>query len=328
MSGRASEIEEEKSPTISGRTETKDRQVIRVADYSPQGRKSLPEGSGGQEMKQVACRFCASSAFCEYARFAGTTERYRDQLFTYARCKTCRSVIGLIDDTVDYNGYPISSHLPRLELRRVLSFLAECRIERGSRILDYGCGNGRLITRLRQEGFDAEGYDPHHAEFESVKGAFQLVCLIHVFEHLADIGHFLTYLNRLTEVESQVMVVCPSSTRLPKLDPADPFQRYLIHAPFHLFIPSDKTVASLFSRGGYELERHLPYDVVRSGFLLNNNVDALLQDSLGEIKEALLGATPKDRIVAFVRSPYLNFMHLFLRRADPLVSTFVFRRVC
>ena len=34
----------------------------------------------------------------------------------------------------------------------------------GTKILDFGCGEGRLVYRLRELGFDAYGFDIHERE--------------------------------------------------------------------------------------------------------------------------------------------------------------------
>jgi len=64
------------------------------------------------------------------------------------------------------------------------------RIERlkkhGSKILDYGCGNGLLVNDLLGAGLDAQGYDKFNPMFDKLPNAtFDVVSMIEVIEHLS-----------------------------------------------------------------------------------------------------------------------------------------------
>ena len=56
------------------------------------------------------------------------------------------------------------------------------------RSLDYGCGPGILVEKLRQTGFDAIGYDRFFPGFkERPKGLFDVVTCFEVMEHINQI---------------------------------------------------------------------------------------------------------------------------------------------
>lgn len=70
----------------------------------------------------------------------------------------------------------------------------------GARILDVGCGSGKLVEVLRGLGFDACGIDPFlkekrpHLETKSIEdvgGGWDLIMFHHVLEHMADNVHVL-----------------------------------------------------------------------------------------------------------------------------------------
>ena len=54
-------------------------------------------------------------------------------------------------------------------------------------ILDFGCGKGELVDRLRQNGFSAYGYDPAVAEYSVLpERRFDLVVCFDVLEHVEE----------------------------------------------------------------------------------------------------------------------------------------------
>ena len=51
------------------------------------------------------------------------------------------------------------------------------------RVLDYGCGHGADVDFLREQGFEVEGYDPHHAP-ERPEGTFDTILCHYVLNVL------------------------------------------------------------------------------------------------------------------------------------------------
>lgn len=279
-------------------------------------------------MSQSRCLFCQGTAFTEQAYFPGTTNHYKDFRFIYARCQGCNSIKNTTTNNIDYGDYPTGKSISPLKVQRFLKLLQQQRITKQDSILDYGCGNGALLSALRKKGYTVDGYEPHHPPFDKVESgkSFDLIYLTHVFEHLPDYEEFFAHLQLLTKPGSRIITIHPSSSRMQKLNPKNPFQAFTVHAPYHLTIPSDQATINMFTQQGYELQKLYPYDLQRSGWRDNSRVSALLAQALGT-KEAWMAASNQKKRLAVLRSPFSFFDALFLRTKDKLVSSFVFKRV-
>jgi SAM-dependent methyltransferase len=139
----------------------------------------------------------------------------RDE-FTYWECSVCGCLqIARIPERLgDYypdDYYSFSLHLNALELwlyrayfkapqlaslfRRARAFqsVIEAKPKCGARILDVGCGSGKLVSVLRNIGFDAYGTDPfakaetHYVRRGSLEDAednWDLIMFHHSLEHM------------------------------------------------------------------------------------------------------------------------------------------------
>jgi SAM-dependent methyltransferase len=98
-----------------------------------------------------------------------------------------------------YRYYYRAPRLARLVRRAGVTFqsVLNARPKPGARILDVGCGSGKLVTILRSLGFDAHGVDPfvkvetdhiHRGHLEDLKSKkWDLVMFHHSLEHMS--GH-------------------------------------------------------------------------------------------------------------------------------------------
>ena len=272
-----------------------------------------------------ACAFCNETLLVEETIFPGTTIKTKDNTYMYSRCCSCYSLINRTENNPDYMDYATGSEISNIKVKRFLKFLKKCGVKEKSAILDYGCGNGALFLKLRTHFPDTDGYEPFNEKYSILSGKkYDVVYLTHAFEHISDYNKFFENLNNVTKQGSLVITIHPSSTRIPRLNPACPYQSYTIHAPFHVRLPSDKATIDLFQKQGYILKQSLPYDVQRSGIKDNNRVSALLAQSLGGLKENWLGASQQAKMRAVAKSPFRFFYNMFIRTRDRYVSTFVF----
>jgi SAM-dependent methyltransferase len=65
-------------------------------------------------------------------------------------------------------------------------------------ILDYGCGHGRLVEYLRNEGYDVTGFDPFNPEYSRLpeKNKYHLCVCVEVIEHTSAPFIELDVINR------------------------------------------------------------------------------------------------------------------------------------
>ncbi len=113
----------------------------------------------------------------------------------YYRCGACE--FAFTDQFDDWTAQDFRAHIynddyglfdpnfaevrPHKTARRV----AELARSKQTRILDYGCGNGRTLALLREAGYtQLTGYDPYHANPQPPQGGpFDFVICVEVAEH-------------------------------------------------------------------------------------------------------------------------------------------------
>jgi SAM-dependent methyltransferase len=150
-------------------------------------------------------------------------------------------------------------------------WLKRCGIKRSSRILDIGCGQGILLSRLKKDGFtDLTGVDPYldqsveqkglrllKKEIYAVEEQFDLVMLHHTFEHMPEPQRVLECLERLLKPGRFALIRIPvAGCYAHRKYGADWVQ---LDAPRHLFLHTERSMKILAKKAGLEL-RDVVYD--------------------------------------------------------------------
>lgn len=139
------------------------------------------------------------------------------------------------------------------------------RIDFNSRILDYGCGRGRLLREMQIFGFrnlvgadrfiENEIISPRFRiikrDLADIEPAFDLIMLHHSFEHLSEPRAALREIRRLLGPEGKVLI------RMPLLNFA--WEKYRtdwvqLDPPRHLFIFSKNGFCRLAAEEGFQIE--------------------------------------------------------------------------
>jgi SAM-dependent methyltransferase len=130
-------------------------------------------------------------------------------------------------------------------------------VQKHSRILDYGCGNGTFVAYLRKRGYQAaEGFDRYNPAFSSeavLWRRFDLILAHDVLEHVPNVSGVMRELKRLLVPGGVLMVGTPNAADVDLGRPDDFI--HVLHQPFHRKILSRGALLVLAYRYGLVLER-------------------------------------------------------------------------
>ena len=152
-------------------------------------------------------------------------------------------------------------------------WMKDSKAQLNDSILDVGCGNGGLLTKLHRMGFTRlTGIDPFIKEghdygeikilkkdiFE-VEGKFDLIMMHHALEHMSEPLRAMKKAHSMLNDNKYLLI------RIPVIGNYG-WQKYREHwagldAPRHIFIPSEKGMRMLAKQAGFELVK-LEYDTV------------------------------------------------------------------
>jgi SAM-dependent methyltransferase len=140
-------------------------------------------------------------------------------------------------------------------------------INKNSRILDLGCGNGKLLQAMHYFGFsDLTGADALiendinyktgvkvlRKPIKEIDGIFDLIMLHHSFEHFADPKESLLQIHRLLDGDKFALI------RIPVLNFA--WEKYGVNwvqldPPRHLFLYTERSFRELAASCGFKTEK-------------------------------------------------------------------------
>ena len=132
----------------------------------------------------------------------------------------------------------------------------------GAAVLDFGCGEGKLLDWLQARGWQTYGIEPsgavafhRHARLESPSqdGRFDFVILHHVLEHLAAPLEVLRKLAGATREGGRLFISVPRLDTLPQHGDF----RYCINQRTHLVSFSETCLRGLLARVGFAVVARL-----------------------------------------------------------------------
>lgn len=222
-----------------------------------------------------ACAICGAPrpTDAETASVRSNVRAFRDERFTVWRCPACKSIHA--QDEVDlaryYAGYPVFDAAFDWKLRTVYASmrrrLVEGGLKPGASVLDYGCGKGVLVQYLREQGYDARGFDRYAEGFSDpsvLAGTYDCVVAQDVIEHVDSPRALLAELYGMTKPGGIVSIGTPDAAALDLEDPED--YVHALHLPYHRHILSMAALERLGEQAGFRVVRR--YDTMYNNTLV------------------------------------------------------------
>ncbi|WP_350333030.1 class I SAM-dependent methyltransferase [Coralliovum pocilloporae] len=162
--------------------------------------------------------------------------------------------------------------------RALSDALLNC-LPRDCSFLDYGCGEGYVVERLRRAGYDAEGYDPYFGDWADVpERRFDCILCVEVLEHLAEPLALPPILERLLKPGGTIILTTLLTDYATQSN-----NWYLSPRNGHVGAHSEKSLAMLFPG-----IRH----VSPATHTIGDNNNALDIDRLGRLVTTAVGTGP------------------------------------
>ncbi|MDD4941121.1 MAG: class I SAM-dependent methyltransferase [Candidatus Omnitrophica bacterium] len=175
-------------------------------------------------------------------------------------------------DNASFLGWVLSIvHPPQPRLLEYAQWFSLAHAHLGSRILDVGCGKGKMLSELAWYGFrNLHGADPfidadirapgifiHSCDIFSLREEFDMVMFNHSFEHMDDPYGILGRVREVLRPEGRVMIRIPTVSSYA-------WEHYGVNwvaldPPRHIFLYSLKSLDILARRTGFTVE-HVLYD--------------------------------------------------------------------
>jgi 2-polyprenyl-3-methyl-5-hydroxy-6-metoxy-1,4-benzoquinol methylase len=274
----------------------------------------------------TACVFCGDTAAVWYTRHAdpwGVIRCSRCGLGRTVPQPTAATTLALVEgDYADSTARKFGGLLEggRRYFVRRLARRIERHAGRGGRVLDIGCGDGKLLVALAGRGYACTGTDLnprvgetvppgsgvelHPGDVESAHfptGAFRVVILRQVLEHLRNPPATLREVRRVIQDDGRLFVALPN---------LDSWQGRLLRdhwfhldLPRHLFHFSPRTLETVLADSGFEIEtlshfslEQNPYGWLQSTFTAAGGRWRALYDQLRA--PGSTHAQPRDPLVS------------------------------
>jgi SAM-dependent methyltransferase len=151
----------------------------------------------------------------------------------------------------------------------IVNFLIPFLPSKQARILDIGCATGKLLSLLKQEGYQAVlGLDPSPVCAQTARSLYDIsvttdrlwdlaepnlpfncIVLSGVLEHICDLNKSITKITSLLEINSLLLVEVPDASRFSDF-PDAPFQEFSTE---HIDFFSQVSLDNLLGLYGYDL---------------------------------------------------------------------------
>lgn len=292
-----------------------------------------------ENFEYVECNLCGSNL--SDAFFQGRDIKYKKiGLFNVVKCKRC----GLIYTNPRPKQSVISSYYPdeywdmdnengtietlKLFAHRFInkiSFKMTIPSKPGGKILDIGCGDGKGLLKMKEEGWEAYGVEISDLAAEYVREAyglnvftgivqdagfedefFDVIILSHVVEHLSDPKTTLIEVNRILKKDGTLVISTPNADSFE----AKHFKKYWIgwDLPRHFYHFTPNTITTLLNKIGFNV----------MGIKYDNNPNNILSS----LKYIFMAHRINPLLGMAVSYPFANLTSIILgkfKRSDSMV---------
>lgn len=134
---------------------------------------------------------------------------------------------------------------------------------KGGKILDYGCGNGKLVAYLKEKGFDVDGYDPEPSAVALAQRnglpvfgkipdqTYDIVMFWHCLEHSATPLHDVLALANRIAPRGRLLIAVPNGDGLEARFFGESFFCY--DWPFHRIHFTPHALTLLLAKAGFRV---------------------------------------------------------------------------
>lgn len=136
-------------------------------------------------------------------------------------------------------------------------------------LLDYGCGTGSFLAHMKTKGWNVTGVEPSsdarakasenaivHELIESVNGAYSIITLWHVLEHIHDLNKTLTELGKRLEASGTIFIAVPNYKSADATFYKNHWAAYDV--PRHLWHFNQLTMKQILANAGFSVQKIIP----------------------------------------------------------------------
>lgn len=187
-----------------------------------------------------------------YYSFAKPSRNSRVAAIRDAHALGTRSILGAVASFVRYDP--------------IVAVIGYFGIDPSSRVLDVGCGSGKLLHRMSAAGFkNLTGVDPYilkptssavtiqKSDLQSMSGEFDFIMFNHSLEHVPEPDQSLSNAKRLLAPGGRILVRIPTSSSHAWTEYGPNWVQ--LDAPRHIVIPSRKGMNALAERCGLSVKQ-------------------------------------------------------------------------
>ena len=267
----------------------------------------------GEEFFVNRCQKCNAAFLTPRPTTQQLEQAYDDSYYGSGESKFC----GPIQKAVDY-------------FRQGRSRLLSRYIKAPAKVLDIGCGDGRFLDMLIEQGYEGYGIElpgkaaqrasqiiglklkiGQLAEEDFNANFFDCVCMWHVFEHLTEPQKTLEIIKKILKPGGYLMMSLPNIDSLQgKL-----FKGNWLHLdpPKHLFFMNSKDLTAILEGSGFNLVRQSYFSLEQNPFGIQQSILNCLLRKRDVLFEALKGNSNyvKEYSKAFIMLQKLFFVGSF-----------------